>query len=202
MGSGAHADKAGYVLEGGVYVHAKIDNGQPEASEMVHAEVAAWRVVRALEWPDLMPATILREVPYGGSYCKAAVQIVWQFANAGEPLTTFSDEEKFRAAIVDAVILHADRHPTNWLAVDSMDGSRKVMKLIDNGYAFGVGGRPSGSEPVQAMTGQPLADSHCRALQLLISRLDTLSTLLDPARVDAVRQRAQHLVTQRLLGVV
>jgi hypothetical protein len=56
--------RAGYVLDGGVTVLAKLESPQQaNSNSMVRAEVAAWKIIRLLHWADLMPATALREVP-------------------------------------------------------------------------------------------------------------------------------------------
>src|SRR5579863_8858787 len=70
---GGHPGKSAFRLAGGVQVIAKPSDTVPMGLQMVHYEVAAWQTVKALEWTDMMGATVLRELE---SYATGATGVV------------------------------------------------------------------------------------------------------------------------------
>jgi hypothetical protein len=140
-GGGGHAAKEVYVLDGGVTVLAKVDDGQPISGQMMRAERAAWILCRVVGWTDLLAATVIRRVPYNGAEHDASVCVVWaQTTVPPEPIVNFSDHDVTRAAIFDALIEHSDRTGNNWTGTPGDHGQRR-LKLFDHGYSLGVGAR-------------------------------------------------------------
>ena len=125
------------ILEGGVGVLAKPADTAPEGEIMCRREAAAWMIARALGWPDLMGATMLRWItsPTTGDEVATSVQVIWPDYHPDADPTIFSDEDVWRAAVFDAAIGHSDRGGHNWLAVPG-SGTAPQLKLVDHGYGF------------------------------------------------------------------
>jgi hypothetical protein len=87
----------------------------------------------------MVAATVIREVPSLGSGApvEASVQILWPMNQPGVSEDEFSEEDLWRAAVIDALVRSTDRHPANWLGVPlDAAGGRRQLKLIDHGHAF------------------------------------------------------------------
>src|SRR3954451_22410300 len=83
-GGGGHADKQLVVVRGGVGALAKLARNEQEARQC-RSEVGVYQVARALGWADLVPVTVLREVPSPQGPVEASVQILWPaFVTAAE----------------------------------------------------------------------------------------------------------------------
>jgi hypothetical protein len=139
MGGGGHPSSFVAALEGGVGVLVKTADASGEAPAMCRREAAAWRLARALGWPEMVAATVIREVPSLGSGApvEASVQILWPMNQPGVSEDEFSEEDLWRAAVIDALVRSTDRHPANWLGVPlDAAGGRRQLKLIDHGHAF------------------------------------------------------------------
>jgi len=145
MGGGGHPNSFLGVLVGGVGVLVKPSDSTADAAKMIRREVAAWRLAAALGWPDLVAATVLREVEslQTGDRIEASAQVIWPSTQPGVAVDSFSDDDIWRAAVLDALIRQTDRNPTNWLAVpqDPSHGLQR-LKLIDHGYAPDTWTRP------------------------------------------------------------
>lgn len=172
---GAHMSYLG-ILEGGVGVLLKPEDALAEGPAMVRREVAAWLLARELGWPDLVAATVLRQIDSPtspGSWVHASVQVLWPDNSPGMPISSFPAEDITRAAVFDVLVKQSDRAGGNWLGVPS-DPSATRLKLIDHGYAFDVS-RGWGSAFITHCSGdalgevdasrptRPLACDHARA---------------------------------------
>jgi hypothetical protein len=193
-GGGGHPSKEVYVLEGGITVLAKMDDGQPISGEMMRAERAAWIVCRALGWTDLVAATVLRKVPYNGAEYEAAVCVVWaQTTVPPEPLGNFPDDDVTRAAIFDTLIEHSDRTGNNWCGTPGDHGERR-LKLFDHGYSLGVGSRPFSSEFFTHKQGAALDAEHRGALIRIPAIVEDLKDLVGEPAAQAVAHRASMML--------
>lgn len=132
---GAHPRKL-VIFEGGVAAVAKPADVNAAAVEMVPREVAAWIVARALGWPDLLAATVLRSIPGNAGDVDAALMVVWP-ANQPDVDHGFDDEDRWRAACFDLVVHQADRGGHNWVAVPDPQYGTPCLKLVDHGHCFG-----------------------------------------------------------------
>jgi|1186.fasta_scaffold23554_2 hypothetical protein len=131
-GGGGHADKQLVVVRGGIGALAKLARNEQEARQC-RFEVGVYQVAKALEWGDLVPATVLREVPTATGVVEAGVQILWPaFATAAEAGVTeasVDERDSLRAAIIDALVQNSDRHTGNWGVV-----AGAKLGLIDHGH--------------------------------------------------------------------
>jgi hypothetical protein len=163
--AGAHGQKVRLLLEGGVLVLAKPEAGIGEGSRVVRREVAAWIFARELGLADMVACTILRpDVPaLDGTRGPASVQILWPVPSVPDHAGPFPEEDRWRAAIFDAVIAHSDRGH-NWLGLPDANGEYR-LKLVDHGYAFEFGGQPFQSSFYNDLQGQPLPEQYVPALR-------------------------------------
>jgi hypothetical protein len=197
---GAHQNKMELILEGGVAAIAKPADW-PDGPRTVQCEVAAWEVAKVLGWPDLLAATVRREVrsPASSEPVDAAVQIAWArpMPDTNAP---FSDNDTWRAAVFDLVIDHSDRGGHNWLAVPS-DAATPQLKLVDHGYAFGAPGRPFQSTFFDKWRGQTLPEDVKADLEALLAAPPQrgLETLLPTGEYSKMMERVQALVAAGIL---
>jgi hypothetical protein len=184
------------ILEGGVDCLAKPANEPPGSPAECNHEVAAWIVARDLLWPDLVAATVLREMPSqsGGGTTQASVQVVWPRNDRGPDLGDFEESEKWRAAVFDGLVAHGDRNNTNYLGVPAKaPGIRSRLKLIDHGIGFSQG--ETGSPFFGPRKGQPIpseclvALSHWRA-----GHVQALKGYLLPDQLNWLVQRADRML--------
>jgi hypothetical protein len=195
MGGGGHPSSFVAALEGGVGVLVKTADASGDAPAMIRREAAAWRLARGLGWPGMVAATVIREVPSLGSGApvEASVQILWPMNQPGVPEDEFSDDDLWRAAVIDALVRSTDRHPANWLGVplDASSG-RRQLKLIDHGHAFDL------TRGVQApfyvnRRGQELPDWASEAIGSLLKTPDFLGSYLSDKENEAFVQRLEYL---------
>jgi hypothetical protein len=170
------------ILEGGVDCLAKPSDEIPGGLAECQLEVAAWIVARDLDWPDLVAATVLREMPsqVGGPATQASVQVVWPRNDRGPDLAGFDDSEKWRAAIFDGLVAHGDRNNTNYLGVPgAAPGVRSRLKLIDHGIGFG--NVETGSPFFVVKRGQAIPPEYLQALRhWRAGHLEALQNYLQP----------------------
>lgn len=166
--------------------------GQDSSQQPVH-EVAAWRLAERLgpPWEDLVAPCVLREVDgkLGSlSMERAGDQLI---RHQGKSLRDAPD-----AAFFDALIGQQDRHVMNAL----YDSSQNRVTLIDHGYAFSRPGdyiNYSNFQNERAGSGAAALTSAERGkLRELLDSPDTfgLAGLLQPDRLAALRQRAEHML--------
>lgn len=132
-GGGGHAGKFAVVLRGGVTAICKPASGTNDGGLAVRNEAAAWHVACLLGWPELVACTVVRELPLPatGATEPMALQVMWPGLDFIPDIGTFTDEEVWKAALFDYLILHSDR------------GSKQRLKLIDHGFAFNYPNRES-----------------------------------------------------------
>jgi hypothetical protein len=189
------------VLVGGVSVLAKPADEAPSGAGMSKHETAGWVLARELGWYDLIAVTVMREIPSRknvGTNTAASLQVIWPANDKGPALTALTKEDIIRAAILDMLMVHGDRHNQNYLAVPPTgSGVQPRLKLVDHGYAFTA--NDTGSPFYQAVRGQPLEEPYFSRLQGLDpNRLKTaLDGLLEPGELTALLDRLRHLVTTR-----
>jgi hypothetical protein len=192
MGGGGHPGSYLVILEGGVGCLAKRESANAEAPQMVRRERAAWILARALGWNDLVSATVLRAIPGpGGDEGIASMQILWPANDVGVPGTEFSEDDRWRAAIFDALIRSTDRHQWNWLGVPrDPGGTQRRLKLIDHGHAFDL--RRGLLTPFYLeFRGQAIPAEYVENLDRL--DLGALHELLAPDERDATAERLELL---------
>jgi hypothetical protein len=197
----AHPSKL-LVLEGGVGVIAKTEANQPQPG-MIEWEVAAWEIMKALGWTDLMSATVLRTIERDGDEIRTSVTVAWPSNRPDAPPDQFPEHDVWRAAIFDVLVNQQDRGGHNWLAVpDPASGGEPRLKLIDHGYAFGDGGL--GSTFFEMCDGQDIPQELLEDLRALLGAWPTpgLSDLLPEDVVSKLRERAQRLLDAGALSAV
>jgi hypothetical protein len=161
--------------------------GQDSSQQPVH-EAAAWRLASQMgsPWSEIVPPVVIREI--NGRLGSFAVE------RPGRPnLDPWHTGEWREAAFFDCLVGQQDRHPGNYLVA----GDR--IALIDHGYTFA---RPGdlrnyswlGTKRVQ--TDPALTYTEREVLQRLVSSPDLLGLrgMLQPARADALRDRAQVML--------
>lgn len=193
------------ILEGGVTAIAKPADTAPEGVVMCKREAAAWIVARALGWTDLVSTTVMRLMtsPDSGEEVETSAQVIWADYLPDAPLDRFSDEDLWRAAVFDLLVGHSDRGGHNWLAVPG-SGTTSGLKLVDHGYAFPETTAPPSSSFYELRKGQDLPDDIVGAVDGLLSRppeVDRLYELLSPAAADAIAERAEAILGDRVLGI-
>jgi hypothetical protein len=206
---GAHPEKQRFLLAGGVQVMAKpaVD---PNFEAAVRHEAAGWQIAKALGYTNLMATTVLREAPRlsTGDPVLSSIQIVWPDPPDGSLFCAspdvFPEEDRWQAAVFDAVVLHSDRKPSNnWLAVPAPGGERQPrLKLIDTGYAFAEGGPEPSSTFYDAHRGDNLPDHAMDGLQNLVENWPApLNELLDEGERGRLQARVQTLVDSGVLDL-
>lgn len=182
--------------------------GQDSAQQSLH-EAAAWRLASQLgpPWSEIVPPVVIREV--GGEVGSFALERPGKIMER-EPWHTGEWRE---AGFFDALIGQQDRHPGNYL----VSGDR--IALIDHGYSFAKPGdymnyswltatRVFGGSPViggDEQKPQPgLTYQEREALQRLVASSDLLgmSKILQPARADALRARAESMLEEGKVRVL
>jgi hypothetical protein len=172
----------------------------------VRHEAAGWQVARALGFPNIVAATVLRETPRltTGDPVRSSVQVTWPEGwQWCAPLSVFREDELWQAAVFDAVVLHTDHSQNNWLAVPAPEGSQPPrLALVDTGYAFSPGGPEPGSSFYQEYRGKDLPEHTANGLRNLIDNWpEALNALLENDERDQLRQRCQTLVESGVLDL-
>jgi hypothetical protein len=203
MGGGGHPNSFVAILEGGVSVLVKTEEPTEDQKRMARREVAAWRLARMLEWPDLVSATVLRRITSltTGADVEASVQVIWANKEMGTALSEFDEDNVWRAATFDALVRQTDRSASNWLGVpgDPSHGQREP-KLIDHGYAFDMT-RQGPAEFYQHFKGHDMPGSCIEALETAQSQIYALNRLLDGPELDGLISRAELLVETGVLDI-
>lgn len=187
-------------LEGGVSIIAKYGGPHPN----IKLEVAAWIFARMLGWEDMVAVTVssgFRPTP-GDEMRDSSLQVVWYPHEVGPDLDALPAEDVWRGALFDAIVLHRDRHPGNWLACPPVASGQPRLKLIDHGHTWDAGGQPS-SQIYNKHQGKPVPDELKPALEGALKGIDRspLRALLDGAAVDAVKKRLTYVVQSGIVGV-
>jgi len=202
-GSGAHPSYR-VTLEGGVSTLAKPAHKAPEeGAAMVRYEVAGWAVARDMGWGDLVATTVLRstdQFPEVEEDVETSLQVLWpQFTFMGD-MAALSDDDVWRAAVLDVLSLHSDRGGNNWGTVPHFGAPR--LKLIDHGYAFRAWpNRPFASAFADARKDQEIPEEHTESLSAF---LDTehpqlQHDLLEPEVFEELLERGRSLVETGVL---
>jgi len=146
IGGGGHPDKMTLILRGGVAVAAKVGT---DARQMARAkrEVAAWRLACELDLHELVPATVLREMPAtlgSADVCEGSAQVLWpRFSTANEKgldPSVCHEDVSWPIAVFDALAANTDRNEHNWGVIDE----EPHIVLIDHGHAFEAAASDSG----------------------------------------------------------
>jgi hypothetical protein len=158
-------------------------------------EVAAYVVARTLGWPNV-PATVLREGPYG-------IGSVQRFVRFEPEEHYFTLAERFpmefrRIAVFDLVVNNADRKAGHCLL-----GEDGAIHVVDHGVCFSD--EPKLRTVIWDHVGQPL-DARVRADLLRLAEdvragpvREELANLLDSTEVDALTQRAREVAEMERL---
>ena len=200
---GGHASKVTLLLEGGTTALAKYaPPGDLNLLTQAKQEVGAWHVLVMLGWPDLGAATVLRriEVPGQGEVSAAILPVFSPDLWIPAPLPeTLDQDQTFRAAIFDFLILNADRSGHNWLGLLA-DLPPHRLKLYDHGHCFGLHVPQVSSTFVAHHTGQQIPEHHREALKgLSDDRLGQLAPYLDTAAITSIGTRRDELLDCDLL---
>lgn len=154
-------------------------------------EVAAFALARALGWPRV-PPTVLRDGPYG----PGSVQLFVPFDPEHHFFTLEMEHADVfrRVALFDIVANNADRKGGHCL----LDADGDVW-MIDHGVCFAV--EPTLRTVIWTFIDEPLPADAVADLARVHGELvagdglaGTLGALLDPAEVDAVRDRIARLL--------
>jgi hypothetical protein len=185
------------VLEGGLGVLAKPEDEHPDGPIIARREAAAWVIAREMGWSDLVSVTVLRQVTSqrGTGLVHASLQVLWP-APGTRPVADFQDDDIWRAGAFDAVIRNTDRAgESNWLSVPD-HVTHPMLKLPDHGYSLEPGIGPPSSAFYSAKKGERLPITVTDALNRLLAGLPAseIGTLLPPAAVDGVTERARALL--------
>ena len=158
-------------------------------------EVAAYRVARALGWPDV-PPTLLRDGPWGPGSVQLFVE-----ADRRHHFFTLEDSraEAFRrVALFDLVINNADRKAGHCLL--ATDGT---IWLVDHGVCFAA--EPKLRTVIWTFVGEPIPAPLLADLRRVERQLSPggalrveLDVLLDPDEVDATRSRTAALLDTKV----
>jgi hypothetical protein len=109
-----------YELETGRKVFLKRADLMPIGLDGIRREVAAYEVLRAMGWWDLMPVTVFRrcELSDGVTVDVALSELIVPPPSDNCPLTDFSRDDIERVAAFDAIILQTDRDGHNYGAIE------------------------------------------------------------------------------------
>ena len=196
---GGHPTKRTLLLSGGQTVVAKCaPPGDLNQLQQAKHEVAAWKLLRLLGWQDLGATTVLRtfEDPVLGMVT-AALQTAWpsEMFDAAPAPASLPQDQTFRAAIFDFLILNCDRGGHNWFGLKT-DCAVGRLKLFDHGHCFGLHAAQVSSTFVAHHAGQDLPDDCRQALRGLTSdRLAELRGLLETDVIDGMARRCAELLT-------
>ncbi len=187
------------VLVGGVSVLAKPADEAPAGPAMTKCEAAAWVLARELGWHDLVAVTVLRDIPSqktSGDTTEASLQVIWPTNEKGPPLAALKNEDVLRAAVLDALMVHGDRHGGNYLAVPPTgSGVQPRLKLVDHGYAFTA--NDTASPFFQAVRGQPIPDGLQHDLDRFSGRAKVaLEAFLETGELNPLLERLEKLRTK------
>src|SRR5438552_6912232 len=140
-------------LEGGVSIIAKSGGPHPN----IKPEAAAWHMARLLGWEDMVAVTILAAFRPSPRHemRDSSLQVAWHPHEVGADLDSLPLDDVWRGAVFDAVVMHRDRHPGNWLACPPVSSGEPRLKLIDHGHTWDASGQPS-SRIYERMQGQPV----------------------------------------------
>ena len=164
---------------------------------MVRAEVAAWRVLRALEWTELMAATVLRRLAIDEQrLVDASLQVAWPDYSWCPSPEVLDEDDILRAAVFDVVVGVTDRKDNNWLGVGPEGGPQR-LKLIDHGHAFDFPGRAFASTFFELKEWEALDEKVVTALRRVGDDGPELGLgeLLSDAQIRALRARADGLAS-------
>jgi hypothetical protein len=152
-------------------------------------EVAAYELSAALGW-DLVPATVLRDGPFG----PGSVQRFIRFDPEQHYFTLDAERPNVfrRVALFDVVANNADRKGGHCLL-----GEDDRVWLIDHGVCFHA--EPKLRTVIWDFVGEPIPEDARSALVALVPTLDgvageRLRGLLDPVEVEALRERLELLL--------
>lgn len=169
-GGGGHPGKQLVVVRGGVGAIAKLAHHDHER-QMVRAEAGTYLLARELGWDDLVPVTVIRDVPLHqeAATVEASVQVLWPTFTIGLLLSVEADalpeKDTSRAAVIDALIRNSDRHRENW----GLIADRK-LGLIDHGHAIFPPLAGVNSPFVTRWSNEPIPPEHLVRLQEFVDR--------------------------------
>lgn len=155
-------------------------------------EVAAYRLARALGWPNVPPTVVREHAPHGAGAVQLLVDADLKrhyLHGAHEtPVTTWQE-----VALFDVIVNNADRKSGHCLC----DGSGRVW-VIDHGLTFHV--EPKLRTVIWDFAGQPLP-AHLRApVARALSELEQRGPLSD--QLEDLLSKRELAVLRRRLGAV
>ncbi len=192
-------------LQGGVGVLAKPEDVIADGPAMIRREAAAWLIARGLDWPDLVAATVVRQMrsPDTGDPVEASVQVIWPNAQPDLDPGLFADPDVWRGAVYDAVVGHSDRNGHNWLATprETSAGLPPQLRLCDHGYGFPDLVQPPNSTFYQLKAGHSIPPDNVDALVALQDgqHYEASARLLSSESHDAMSERIRRLLQTRTL---
>ena len=203
IGGGGHPDKMTLILRGGVAVAAKA-GGDAMQMKRAKREVAAWRLACELDLHELVPATVLRDMPSAlGSInrVQGSAQVLWpRFSTAnskGLDALACEAEVSWPIALFDTLAANTDRNEHNWGVIDE----EPHIVLIDHGHAFEA--PPADSPFALRHKDQPVPD-------LLLAKVEAFAAdpatskihgLLTDDELSRVFSRAHLIIHDRVLRI-
>jgi hypothetical protein len=197
-GGGGHANKQLVLIRGGIGALAKLATDD-QSRKQANAEVAGYLLARLLGWDDLVPVTVFRTVPSPSGDVDASVQVLWPAfrtaAELGIGPDAIPDEDGWRVAILDVLLMNSDRNPSNWGRV-----SESRTALIDHGHSL-IGGQPGlSSEFATNRMNHDIPPAVREALdQVTAASAGHLRDIAEAAHVDQIVGRAASLVSGGVL---
>ena len=123
------------------------------------------------------------------------MQVLWPTNEVGIAEDAFPDDDRWRAAIFDALVRATDRHAGNWLAVPRAGEGQQRLKLIDHGHAFDLA-RGVQTPFYVSRRGQDIPQEYIDALEAL--DLAGIEDLLAHPEHEALETRRHLLAAGRL----
>jgi uncharacterized repeat protein (TIGR03843 family) len=158
---------------------------------LTRREVAAYVVSDAIGW-SIVPATILREGPYGEGMLQRWIEVDPEVDLVG--LIMADDPRLRRIALFDAILNNTDRKGGHVLPVPGGH-----LFAVDHGVTFSI--EPKLRTILWAWEGQPFAETERAALEAVAAGLRprgpldrSLRELLAPREVVATRRRVEALL--------
>jgi hypothetical protein len=167
------------------------------AASVVLNDVAAWLTARGLEFDRLLRGVVITTCPHESAGL-GSLQHWFVGEPSGQGWEQSSDLR--RAALLDAVIAHQDRNPTNLKYDDGTD----ELGLYDNSFAFALPGHQTNASVIleRAHSDDPRLDTDLiAALERFADseELAALEQVLAPDRFAGVLDRCARMQASREL---
>jgi hypothetical protein len=187
-----HPGKMTLVLCGGVGVVGKPARDD-RTLKQVGREVAARVLAVELGFDELVPVTVMRNMPDGpepeADATVGSAQLIWPLfepaiqSKLNPSSCPGGEAASWRIAVFDWLVSNGDRHWDNWGVIKPLVGPPRAV-LIDHGHAFEPGGL---SEFISYHDGQPIPEELLRCVEAFVSNRDD-SRLFDFLKEDEAAQ--------------